>query len=287
MTNRFESQIVYCIDNEVLLKDSKIMHGYKIGQILYDHTNKLWWQLTARNPHVWTQVNSPLTMKQGRCEFLGTTLRGEGMMGDITNLGSSLSGNIMDGTGSCQTSFTGTASIRNAGFGILPAIGSDSAGLTRTNFLPYYIIKIVIPGRSSGDSRLYSGWVKNSTGPAVSDDPISNTQGGIIVGFNSTDTKFNIWNSNGDGVTAVTKTEMSNISAPTGFVQYKIEMIYTSSTTVIVNVYDSTFALLDTKTISTNTLAFGKSINWATVTQNPTQASKTITGYGAYMRALL
>ena len=284
---KYENEIVIFTQNEIQTRDNKSLHGYKVGQIAFDSISEEFYELKTKNPHYWRVINSPLLMKKGRCEFVGSTLRGEGMMNDFTNLGATLSGNAIDGTGTAQTSSTGTASIRNAGFGIIPTISSDSLGLTRTNFLPYYMIKFVVPGRTSGDQRLYSGWIKNSVGPTVGETPISNTEGGIIVGYNAADTTWNIWHSNGDGSTAVSKDALPNIAPPTGFVQYRIEMIFTSTTTIIVNVYSSTHTLLDTLTVSTNTLPFGKSINWVTATQNPTQVSKTLTGYGAIMRALL
>lgn len=281
---KYRVPLIVFSSNEIVNKDTKTTHGLKVGQIAFDYVNKEFYQLIARNPHVWRQIRNPDTVKEGKCEFVGTTLKGEGVMSDISSLGATFSGNAIDGTGTAQSSSTGTASIRNAGFGIIPPIASDAQGLCRTNHLPYYFIKFVIPGRSSGDERLYNGWIKNSIGPAVSDNPIPNTEGGIVVGFNSTDANFNIWNSNGDGVTAVSKTEMDLIPAPTGFIHYKIEMIFTSTTVVVVNVYNSTFTLLQSKTINSNLLASGKSMNWVAAIQNPLQTNKTLTGYAVKMK---
>lgn len=283
----YHGEIVICTQNEILLKDSKIMHGFVLGQLAYDTVYNILYELTGRNPHVWSPISSPIVTKEGRCEFHGTVLRGEGLMGDIVHLGSTFVGNMMDNTGTCQQSQCGTAAVRNCGFGILPPITSDSQGVTRTNFLPYYKIKVVTQARTSGDYRVYSGWIKNSVGPILGETPITNMEGGIVVGFNAVDSTWSIWHSNGDGVTDVSKVPLDLVPIPSGASHYRIEMIFTTATNIVVNVYNASDVLLDSETITSNVLAFGRSMNWITAAQNPNQTNRSLTGYSAMMRALL
>ena len=124
--------------------------------------------------------------------------------------------------------------------------------------------------------------MKNTTGPNLSDDPITNTVGGIIVGYNTVDANWFIWHSNGDGVTAVSKDPLSTIPVATGFVAYRIEMGFISGTNVLVNVYNSSDVILESATINTNMLSSGKSINWFHCIQNATTSpSKGLTCYKA------
>lgn len=284
----------YNLKIRVVTASERPTHGFQIGQLLLDTTENQLYKLTAKGPHIWTKVSNasnvianPVELKYGRCEFNGTTLRGEGLMAEMVPLGNSISSAI-DATGTCQTFSAGTATIQNTGVAILRVITSDFSGLTRTNFLPYYYIKTVTNGRSSGDYRFYSGWFRNSVGPTVGETPLSNAQGGIIVGFNAADSEWNVWHSNGDGVTAVSKTPLSpSVAIPASATHYRVEMKYTTATNIVVTIYSSTGAVLGSATINTNVLASGKSLNWASVAQNPNTTNKTVTYYGAYMTSLL
>lgn len=270
-------------------------HGYEIGQLLFDRTEKQLYQLTARNTHVWTKIRNPnnvpinpIEEKYGKCDFNGTTLRGEGLMSEIAPLGATFSGNAMDANGTAQTFSAGTTSIQNTGVAILRNVASDFNGFTRNSFLPYYIIKTVPNGRTAGDYRLYSGWFKNSNGPLIGETPLSNAEGGVIVGFNSTDTEWKLWYSNGDGVTAITKVPLSpSVPVAASAAQYRIEMIYNSATSITANIYNNVSVLLGSATATTNVLVSGKSINWASIIQNPNTTNKTIAYYAAYMTAIL
>lgn len=260
-------------------------HGYELGQLLYDSLEERMYKLRARNPHFWGPTDSSFYMKTGKCEFMGGTLRGEGIMGEMVSLGT-FSGNSMDANGTNQSFSTGTGSAINAGVAIRPTIGSDFQGFTRTSWTPMYRIKYIISARSGADLRHYSGWIKNATGPTVGDDPLPQAEGGIVVGFNSTDTTWQVWH--GDGVAAITKDPLASIPVSASITQYRVEMIFTTSTNVTVNVYNGSDVLLQSLAVTSNVLAFGKSINWAHVVQNATTTpTKVMTGLKAEMRTTL
>jgi hypothetical protein len=267
-------------------------HGFKVGQLLFDTIESQHYKLTSLNPHVWTKIVNPSNVekdvtvegKYGRYEANSMFPSGTGMMYDVQGIGSSFTANSIDGSGSSHNFASGNT-IRNTGLQIIRPVGSFT-GLTRPAFLPAYRIRVTFAARTSGDYRTYSGWITNTTGITVGDDPLVQSDGGIVVGYNSTDTNFNVWH--GDGTNAITKVELTPaVAAPTTVTNYIIEMIFIGSTNVLINVYNgNSLAFLGTKTITTNLPASTKTLNWQSIAQNPSATSKNYTVYGAYMEAL-
>lgn len=273
----YESQIIIATVRE------RPVHGYELGQILYDVLDKQFYELVTRNPHRWDLIRGPTIYKEGRYQATRMFAAGEGMMADVQPIGATITTNNIDGSGTSHAIATGSSTIQNAGLVILRPVGSFT-GLTRPNFLPYYLIKNVLPARTSGDLRYYSGWHTTQTSFSIGDDPIAQADGGLVVGFNSTDAKFNIWN--GDGTNPITKTELTNVTVSSTIVDYRIEVIFTATSTAVINVYNSSQVLLDTRTINSNLPASAKTLNWSNVIQNPSTTNKSLNVYDVMMRSL-
>lgn len=258
-------------------------HGYETGQLLLDILDFSMHQLVARNPHVWrpTLHKNPITRKYGRYEANSMQCRGEGMMADVAPLGSTFTGNGMDGSGTSHNMNTG-ATQQNAGIVILRPVGSF-AGLTRPAFSPYYYIKNFVT-RPANDARYYSGWLTTPTPFVVGEDPILQADGGLVVGYNAADSKWNVWH--GDGVAAISKVPLvPDVIPATAGADFRVEIKYTSATNAIVTVSNSSDIPLGSATITSNLPASTKTLNWGNCVQNINATAKSITIYGAYMES--
>ena len=263
---------------------------FVIGCILDDLLAKKRYQLTTKSPWTWAElwngnnvIKDVTEEKYGTYMAMSSTVKGEGMMSDVASVGATFTPNNIDGSGSSHAFATGSSTIQNAGIQILRTVGTF-AGLTRPTFNPFYKAKIALPARTTGDLRHYEGFITTSTTVPVGEAPIAQADGGLVLGFNSTDANFNVWH--GDGTAAITKVEMTFAPVPAVVTSYKFEIKFTSATNAIVTVYNGTNAVIDTKTITTNLPAATKSMNWVALLQNPSTTNKSLTVQAVYMGAL-
>lgn len=297
MVNEYNNGDILCV---VPNGGTKPTHGdYPVGALLYDNNTdpmlRGWWICSNTSvPITWVRLPNRFNLprnplrdgKYGVYMANSMTVKGEGMMADVQSVGGSFTGNASDGNGTAH-SFATLTTIQNAGLAILRTTGAFS-GLTRSTFLPAYFIKASVPARSSGDLRYYSGFPTTSGNWPLSDDPIAQADGGIAVGFNSTDTNFNVWW--GDGTNPVTKEEITlsgtPIAVPGATVNRSFEIIFITATNALVNVYDGSLALIGSKNITTNLPPNAKGFNWSHCLQNPGGTNKSVAVYGACMEAL-
>lgn len=295
MVNEYNNGNTSCI---VPVGGTKPTHGdYVLGSILIDenaYPDGGIYKLTNTSvPLTWSRLinrfhiprNISFDGKYGW--YVGNTMqiRGEGIMSDVIGFGATFSPNAVDGSGSSHAFGSGTDAIRNTGIGILRPVGSF-AGFTRSSFTPGFMIRDVLPARVGGDLRNYSGWITNTTGMALAEDPIIQADGGVVVGFNSTDANFNVWH--GDGTNPITKVELTPaVPVPTAVTNYIIEMKFIGSSNLFVAVYGgNSFLLLGSKFITTNLPSSTKSLNWQSVLQNPLQTNKSNTIHSCSMEIL-
>lgn len=218
--------------------------------------------------------------KTGRYLSNSLKVEGEGLMRDVVGLGASFVPNGLDASGSSHGFGTGTASVLNAGLAIIRSV-SAFAGFTRGAFLPWYLAKTVLPARTSGDMRHYSGYVTTAAAFPNAEAPIAQADGGIVCGFNSTDANFNVWH--GDGTNPIDKKELSLVAAPSGFLSFRTEIKYVSTSNVEVNIYNASGTLLDQEVLTSNIPPSTKSLNWLHMIQNPTLVNKLNTIYSIDM----
>ena len=111
--------------------------------------------------------------------------------------------------------------------------------------------------------------------------------GGILIGYGSTDTNFKIFYGPADGTTTPPTPIDTGIAVPSTTTNYMFEISVLSASSIKVTIYNGqTFAQLYTNTIATNLPAGTKSLNFHNIIQNPTGANKTLTCYAGYMRCL-
>jgi hypothetical protein len=295
MVNEYNNGNTLCI---VPVGGTKPTHGdYILGAILLDENpppNGGLFKLGNTSPPLtWYRLvnkwnvpkNITLDYKYGVYMSNGMAVIGDGMMQDVQGVGSTVTFNGIDGSGTSHSFSTGSSVAQNAGIQIIRPVGSF-AGLTRLNFVPTYAFRGTPTTRSGADSRLYSGWVTNTTGVAVSDSPLAQADGGIVVGYGSGDTNFNVWH--GDGTNPISKTELTGATVPASTTNLLIDMIAITQSNILVVVSNgNTLAVLGSANITTNLPVNTKTLNWQTVVQNATTTpSKNLAVYGAYMEAL-
>ena len=226
-----------------------------------------------------SQINDNTKEKTGR--FSGANyyeIRGEGLLDGLYGLGTV--GNNLDPSGSSNTFKTGI--VANASSGIVKVYPvATFNGWMRPNFLPTLRFKDVLPARTSGDSQFWYGWYTTQTLIPVSSNPMNVNDGGLLIGYNSTDPNIMIYYGPADGTTTPPTPVNTGLAIPTGTIVYIFEIIVNSATSYTINIYNTagTGTLLYTTTITTNLPSGTKSLNFHNVLQNMTTTDKTITIY--------
>lgn len=209
---------------------------------------------------------------------------GEGILEGMQSLGTV--SNTIDATGS-GNSFATEASISNASSGIAKILPVGTfLGWMRLNFLPISKFEVFIPARTSNDSRFLHGWWTGQTLlPASDTSPMSTTNGGILIGYNSTDTHIMIYRGPGDGSTSPPAAINTGIAIPNATIAYLFEIIVNSATDVVVNIYNSGSGVLlyTSGTISTDLPSGTKSLNFHLILQNTGLINKVLTIYSGDM----
>lgn len=193
-----------------------------------------------------------------------------GMLGGYTPTGAGTNSNTYDTTeGSVLANLaTTTTAGQNAGL-VSPTVG---VGMGRRLISMRVKIRFKIDAVASGVSRFYFGF--SSAALSISDNPLAATDNGFIVGYNSTDTSFQIWSN--DGATSVTKTAPnSTIAKDTNFHTIEIAWPANGSITVVI---DNTYT-----TISSDLPATTANLFFNAVVQNVTAAARTISIKAIYI----
>jgi parallel beta-helix repeat protein len=150
---------------------------------------------------------------------------------------------------------------------------ATTSGITRRSVYTRARMRNKVDAVASSVSRLYFGFTSASALP-ISDTPLATTDSGIIVGFSSTDTTYQIYAN--DGATSVTKTTVTgSISKNTNF--HTIEINWAASGNVNV-IFDGV-----SQTISTDLPATTTALNFNAVVQNATAATRQNTVKGIWI----
>lgn len=205
-----------------------------------------------------------------------------GLLEDLQGYGT-FSKNL-DATGSGHLWDTGTTAGVSAGVAKIGAVGSFQ-GWMRSAFLPFVRGRIITPAYTSGDSRFYFGWYTEAGVIAQTDTPMDVNKGGILIGYRSTDTNWQVFRGPADGSTSPTVTD-TGYAIQAAATAYFFEIRVASATSITVTIYSSggTVALY-TGTFTTNLPAGTKSLNFHSVMQNVTAVNKRLTFYSLGMRA--
>ena len=194
-----------------------------------------------------------------------------------------------DGSGSGQSFSTGTGGANSwAGTYIIETVGAFAAWARAQN-LSMMKIKSALPARTSGDMRFLYGYYTGITFPPAADGhPMDVNNGGVMVGFDSDDTNFQIYVGSGDGVTAPTAAIDTGLAVPATATLYIFVIEWTATASVTVSILNgSTLANMITPVVITSNLpASTKSLNFVNLINNPTNANKLLSCYGGYGRTL-
>lgn len=152
----------------------------------------------------WT---SPMVQRYGEAQALGTNLT---TAAAVTALSGALAAHVPTGAGTNTVAFdtteglvagyvTGAASGQNAGL-----VSPTGSGLCRRSF--YVRARTRCKVNTTGTSiRQYFGFTSASSLP-ISDTPLANGDSGVLIGYRSTDSVWNIFNNDGSGAAIVTAT---------------------------------------------------------------------------------
>ena len=226
-----------------------------------------------------SQINDNTKEKWGR--FSGANyyeVRGDGLLDGLYGLGTVA--NNIDASGSSNTFKTWIVANARAGIVKVYPVATFN-GWMRSNFLPTLRFKNVLPARTSGDSQFWFGWYTTQALIPVSSNPMNVNDGGVLIGYNSTDSNIMIYYGPADGSTTPPTPINTGLAIPTGTIAYIFEIIVNSATSYTINIFNTAGAgsLLYTTTITTNLPAGTKSLNFHNVLQNMTTTDKTITIY--------
>lgn len=209
---------------------------------------------------------------------------GWGILKDLQGYGV-LTNNI-DGNGSSQRFTSGLVSDSVTGVALITPV-STFIGFMRLNNLPYFNFKVAFPDRTSGDSRVYTGWYTSQDHIPRSNTPMDVNNGGILVGYGTTDTNLKIFYGNADGSTTPPTPIDTGIAVPTAITSYTIEIKVISATLVIITINRTSNPTTSfSTTITTNLPSGTKSLNFHSILQNPTGANKAMTYYDGFMRCI-
>lgn len=202
---------------------------------------------------------------------------GWGLLGDLQGYGNFAKD--LDSTGSGHFWDTGTTIGTAAGVAQLGAVGSFM-GWMRLAYLPYVRAKMVVPSYTSGDSRFYFGWYTTATLVPNSDTPMNVNDGGVLIGYRSTDTNYQIFRGPADGSTTPPAPIDTGLAVPVSGTLNFFEIKVNSATSVDVTIYTSNgTTVLYTTNLTTNLPASTKSINFNSIMYNTTTTLKRITFY--------
>jgi parallel beta-helix repeat protein len=198
----------------------------------------------------------------------------------VSVLGGILTGSTLTATGvstytydtteGTVSNFLSTTTI-NQNIGVVSAANTN--GTTRRSIVTRARMRSKVDTVAGSVSRLYFGFTSASALP-ISDTPLATTDHGIIVGFSSTDTTYQIYHN--DGATSVTKDAVTGaIAKGTGF--HTIEINWAASGNINV-IFDGV-----TQVISTDLPATTTNLNFNAVVQNATAAARTHTVKGLWI----
>lgn len=222
-------------------------------------------------------VCDPFTRRTGYYQpAQGTTLASVGNANGI------IGSHVVTGTGTISNTFDTTegilinlASTSTAGQNIGLVSPTGGVGVGRRLFGMRAKIRSKVDVVAASASRFYFGFTSASTLP-ITDTPLANTDHGIIVGFSSADTTYQIYRN--DGATSVTKTAVTgNISKDTNF--HTIEIIWIAAGNISV-VFDGVPQIISTDLPATTANLF-----FNAVVQTVATAAKTFTIKGIWIEA--
>jgi len=154
------------------------------------------------------------------------------------------------------------------------AANTAGVGIGRRLFTMRFKIRAKIDSTTS--ARYYFGVTSNSTLPAT-DTPIATSESGVIVGFNSADTTYQIYTNNGEGSEATKTAVTGNIAKDTNF--HTIEINWVASDNVII-IFDGT-----TQTVSTALPATTANLFFNAVVENTGSTQRAILIKGILVEA--
>lgn len=201
-----------------------------------------------------------------------TVGRLEGILSQHTVTGAGTNTNTFDTTEGVLVNLATTTGVgENAGL-VSPTGG---VGVGRRLFGAKAKIRSKVDTVAGDVARFYFGFT-SATALPISDAPLAVSDHGIIVGFNSTDTTYQIYHN--DGATSVTKTAITgSVSRDTAF--HTIEISWTASGNITVT-FDGT-----AQTVSTDLPATTQNLFFNAVVQNVTGAARTHTIKGVWVEA--
>lgn len=196
----------------------------------------------------------------------------EGILTNHVPTGPGTNTNTWDATEGLLTNLiTTTTSNQNAGL-VSP---TGSIGILRRAFATRIVYRGKVDTVASSVSRLYFG-VSSANAIPITDTPVANADSAIIVGFNSTDTNYQIRHNDGSGaatVTAITGPIAKNTSFHTIIIEW------TAAGNVVVT-FDGT-----AQTISTDLPATTTNLFFHCTAQNATGAIRTHSIKGVWIES--
>jgi hypothetical protein len=193
------------------------------------------------------------------------------LAGSVISTGGGTNSNTFDTTEGLLAVLQ-TSSTSNSKAGLVA--NTAGVGIGRRLFAMRFKIRAKIDSTTS--ARYYFGVTSNSTLPAT-DTPIATSESGVIVGFNSSDTTYQIYTNNGEGSEATKTAVTGNIAKDTNF--HTIEINWVASDNIII-IFDGT-----TQTVSTALPATTANLFFNAVVENTSSTQRAISIKGILVEA--
>jgi hypothetical protein len=215
-------------------------------------------------------VSDNISLRRGTMVPSGNSQALSGILSAHTPTGAGSISTTYDTTEGVCTAYAATATANlNAGL-VSPSTG---VGVGRRLFGMRAMIRAKIDSTTS--ARYYFGFT-SATALPISDTPLAITDHGVIVGWSSTDTTWQIYHN--DGATSVTKDAITGAIAKDALF-HTIEILWTAAGNVIV-IFDGT-----PQTISADLPATTSNLFFNAVAQTTTTIARTHTIHQVIIRA--